>query len=520
MQTRGMWPAGQADDKQRFLADMRALRDEAALGYDELAARTHYPDDILKDAESGPSLPGLPVLAAYVRACEGDVPAWEERWRRLGFDAPRGDADLPARAPGASPAAVAGARASAGVAPPDAYNPEHIRAVLRGISQAEQDDLGTPGRRPRRPSGRPGPGYPPGRTSPRAGAPRRAAGPDPDGTRCRPRNGPARPTGSRPAGTLISGRTQSRAGTTRRQRERLLRRVAGLLHPVQPAARAGDRLRPGGGGPEGGLRPGPRGAGRGCTRSGRCGHRPPEPVPFGLAAGPRGGLATAGRAGVAGSARDRLAGGHGFVVHPASFRGTRDEPLRGGQRAPAPSRGSRPGSATTCRRLSRASPETAAPPAQEQPAPQASWSGTVEVPGASRPDLASPPAPAPRRDAPTVPPRTPPEHEAPRQAAAELQTPARAAIEPATSPRLVTEPPAPRPAPEAASTVTVPAAERVRRPVAAEATPARASAEPESSAKTESAPRERRRDRMFPVRLLVVIVVAALIGSVLVLLLR
>src|ERR1700759_2536094 len=131
-----MWPAGEADDKQRFLADMRALRDEAALGYDELAARTHYPDDILKDAESGPSLPGLPVLAAYVRACEGDVPAWEERWRRLGFDAPRGDADLPARAAGARP----------GVAPPDAYTPEPIGAVLRGISQAEQDELGTPGR--------------------------------------------------------------------------------------------------------------------------------------------------------------------------------------------------------------------------------------------------------------------------------------------------------------------------------------------------------------------------------------
>src|ERR1700742_2308907 len=112
LQARGMWPAGEADDKQRFLADMRALRDEAALGYDELAARTHYPDDILKDAESGPSLPGRPVLAAYVRACEGDVPAWEERWRRLGFDAPHGDADLPARPPGASPAAVAGARAS------------------------------------------------------------------------------------------------------------------------------------------------------------------------------------------------------------------------------------------------------------------------------------------------------------------------------------------------------------------------------------------------------------------------
>src|ERR1700685_1167181 len=122
LQAQGIWSAGEGDDQERFLADLRALRDAAALGYDELAARTHYPDDILKDAESGPSLPGLPVLAAYVRACDGDVPAWEERWRRLGLHL-HSDPGLPARAPGASPAAVAGARASAGVAQPEAYDP-------------------------------------------------------------------------------------------------------------------------------------------------------------------------------------------------------------------------------------------------------------------------------------------------------------------------------------------------------------------------------------------------------------
>jgi hypothetical protein len=137
VQAQGIWSAGPGDDEQRFLADLRALRDAAALGYDELAARTHYPDDILRDADTGPSLPGLPVLAAYVRACDGDVPEWEERWRRLGFGA---DADpgLPARPAGASPAAEAGARASVGVAPPDAYDPDRIRAVLRGIHQPEQ----------------------------------------------------------------------------------------------------------------------------------------------------------------------------------------------------------------------------------------------------------------------------------------------------------------------------------------------------------------------------------------------
>ncbi|HJZ25779.1 MAG TPA: helix-turn-helix transcriptional regulator, partial [Streptosporangiaceae bacterium] len=131
MQAQGMWSAGDGDDNRRFLADLRALRDTAALEFDELAARAHYPSDVLKEAESGPSLPTLPILAAYVRACDGDVPEWEERWRRLGFEV-HADPGLPVRAVGASPAAVAGARAGVGVAPPESYDAERIRAVLRG----------------------------------------------------------------------------------------------------------------------------------------------------------------------------------------------------------------------------------------------------------------------------------------------------------------------------------------------------------------------------------------------------
>jgi hypothetical protein len=131
LQAQGMWSAGGADDKERFLADLRALRDSAALEFDELAARAHYPSSVLKEAEHGPSLPGLPILAAYVRACDGDVPEWEERWRRLGVES-RADPGLPVRPAGASPAAVAGARAGVGVAPPDTYDPERIRAALRG----------------------------------------------------------------------------------------------------------------------------------------------------------------------------------------------------------------------------------------------------------------------------------------------------------------------------------------------------------------------------------------------------
>ncbi len=141
LQAQGIWSAGEGDDQERFLADLRALRDAAALGYDELAARTHYPDDVLKDAESGPSLPGLPILAAYVRACSGDVPEWEERWRRLGFDS-RADPGLPVRPAGASPAAAAGARVSVDVAPPDVYDPERIRAVLRGIHHSDRRTRG------------------------------------------------------------------------------------------------------------------------------------------------------------------------------------------------------------------------------------------------------------------------------------------------------------------------------------------------------------------------------------------
>ena len=131
MQIRGTWSAGPGDDQARFLADLRALRDSAAIGYDELAARAHYPSDILKEAENGPYLPGLPILTAYVRACEGDVLDWEERWRRLNPEV-EDDPGLPVRPAGASPAAVAGARAGVGVAPPDVYDPERIKAALRG----------------------------------------------------------------------------------------------------------------------------------------------------------------------------------------------------------------------------------------------------------------------------------------------------------------------------------------------------------------------------------------------------
>jgi hypothetical protein len=130
-------PAGQGDSKARFLADFRALRDGAALDYEELAARAHYPSGVLKEAEAGPGLPGLPVLAAYVRACDGDVLEWEERWRRLDSCAEEDD-DLPVRAAGASAAAAAGARAGVTVAPAEVHDAERIKAALRAHGEREE----------------------------------------------------------------------------------------------------------------------------------------------------------------------------------------------------------------------------------------------------------------------------------------------------------------------------------------------------------------------------------------------
>lgn len=148
-----MWSAGPGDDQARFMADLRALRDMAAIGHDELAARAHYPSDILKEAENGPLLPGLPILTAYVRACDGDVPDWEERWRRLTSEIPE-DPDLPVRPPGASPAAVAGARAGVGIAPPEVYDPERIKAALRGgLARSGQVGSGSGGRNGSRDAG-------------------------------------------------------------------------------------------------------------------------------------------------------------------------------------------------------------------------------------------------------------------------------------------------------------------------------------------------------------------------------
>ncbi|MBM7810147.1 nSTAND1 domain-containing NTPase [Saccharothrix algeriensis] len=68
----------------KFAADLRALRDKAGgCSYRQLGARAHYSATTLSDAAGGRKLPSLAVTLAYVRACEGDVDEWEDRWRRV-----------------------------------------------------------------------------------------------------------------------------------------------------------------------------------------------------------------------------------------------------------------------------------------------------------------------------------------------------------------------------------------------------------------------------------------------------
>jgi hypothetical protein len=104
--------AADADDAMRFLRELRQLRNEAGLEPAQLAARTHYPRDVIVAAEAGPSIPGLPVLSAYVRGCGAGLAEWEERWRSL-TGSSAAAACLPARPAGCSELADAGARLGA-----------------------------------------------------------------------------------------------------------------------------------------------------------------------------------------------------------------------------------------------------------------------------------------------------------------------------------------------------------------------------------------------------------------------
>ena len=137
------------DDPTRFLRELRQLRAEAGLELVELAARAHYPCDVIRAAEAGPSLPSLPVLSAYVRGSGGTPAEWEERWRSL----TRSPASplLPVRSVGESDAAAAGARIGAVTPAADAHDPGFIMAALGRVADgiaAESTSLSAAGAGP------------------------------------------------------------------------------------------------------------------------------------------------------------------------------------------------------------------------------------------------------------------------------------------------------------------------------------------------------------------------------------
>jgi hypothetical protein len=129
-------------DPALFLRELRALRNQAGLGHAELAARAHYPCDVIRAAEAGPSLPDLPVLSAIVRACGGTMSDWEERWRSVS-GSPASPL-LPTRAAGYSEAANAGARVGAAAVPADAHDPDRVLAALNRVADGMAASTSSP----------------------------------------------------------------------------------------------------------------------------------------------------------------------------------------------------------------------------------------------------------------------------------------------------------------------------------------------------------------------------------------
>ncbi|MFD0412265.1 hypothetical protein [Streptomyces sp. NPDC127108] len=67
---------------QQFAFELRKLRQEAdSPTYRQMARSARYSVTALSQAAAGTALPSLAVTLAYVRACGGNVPQWERRWK-------------------------------------------------------------------------------------------------------------------------------------------------------------------------------------------------------------------------------------------------------------------------------------------------------------------------------------------------------------------------------------------------------------------------------------------------------
>ncbi|MFJ1864722.1 XRE family transcriptional regulator [Streptomyces sp. NPDC088097] len=97
-----------------FATALRALRHRAGSPpYRDLSARAHYSVATLSGAAAGRRLPSLDVTLSYVRACGGDLDAWERRWHAVALEL----AADPAR--NAAPGGPGGPGEAGGAGPPE-----------------------------------------------------------------------------------------------------------------------------------------------------------------------------------------------------------------------------------------------------------------------------------------------------------------------------------------------------------------------------------------------------------------
>ncbi len=105
------------DDLEAFARDLRALRAKADLEYPEMAETSHFEMKTLAAAAAGLRLPTLPVAVAFVRACDGNVGEWEDRWQKLA-EKLTAEAARKRRSDGEDPAPAEPADAPAALEPP------------------------------------------------------------------------------------------------------------------------------------------------------------------------------------------------------------------------------------------------------------------------------------------------------------------------------------------------------------------------------------------------------------------
>jgi transcriptional regulator with XRE-family HTH domain len=107
------------EEREEFFQGLRALRARKGLSLRDVAARIQIPAETLAEAETGPELPSLPVLEAYLRGCDERLTLWEDWWRRL-QPGTETTAALPVRDVGSSPVVLDGTLVGLSTGPADA----------------------------------------------------------------------------------------------------------------------------------------------------------------------------------------------------------------------------------------------------------------------------------------------------------------------------------------------------------------------------------------------------------------